>query len=176
MNKFPAVVCGILLICALGAASASETLETISGDSLRGNRVVLGQARPIRSRTVGYYPTLRYYGKDYTVRYGFVPVSVQVLRRITEPNPLLISPSHPVRSTDSTRMVVGHRASTGPVFRATTKTISVSSESAPGSTPAAAAPVDSTTVTTTTTTVGKAPLQPALPAPAETSVQPPAEK
>ncbi len=177
MTKTPAFACGIISLVGLLGAQAvlADEAPTDSSDraALRQMaRVVARESERVtrpHSTLVGYYPTLRYYGKDYTINYGFVTLNRGSYRKLTEPNPMILPVEHPVQRDDarvltSTSASTTHKAS-GPTFRATRKLSPADTESSSEATTAAAAPAPAASASAAA--AATIPLQPALPAPAK---------
>ena len=91
-----------------------------------------------RGAPVAFYPTLRYYTKEGTIAYKFVPVDRTSMHRISNVDPLLLSPVEMSLAGANTRVIIHNNR---PSFRATAKMPALAPASANPISPASTAPV-----------------------------------
>ncbi len=91
-----------------------------------------------RGAPVAFYPTLRYYTKEGTIAYHFVPVDRTSMHRISNVDPLLLSSVEISLAGANTRVMVHNNR---PSFRATAKMPALVPVPANPISPASAAPV-----------------------------------
>lgn len=97
MNKAVASLCAITL--------AASFCPTVSAQDEYERRVVTTRISSTGTTGIGYFPTRKYYGKGFTISYGFVPVVSRVANLLSV-NPVSLPADETPVNAASARVIV----------------------------------------------------------------------